>query len=194
MYRPLSGARESAYSLQNLLLLRQNHELKNAAQPPTIHLGQRLEGLAGVNAAAALARVKLPSAKTDKLLIIAFSPLCPYSRQNTPGWLRLTYALKARRSWDVVWVSRNLEDVTRQFSEEQHLPIENVVWDPSHRTYLQLGLETVPSVIAVDGTGTVQKVWIGTLRSAAWKEIADYTGVPYGAIADDGTMGTQSMR
>jgi hypothetical protein len=158
---------------------------------PQIQAGRQLEALTAIDAGGALATVKLPSTEAEKLLIITFSPVCPACRKNTPGWRRLTQALRGRDSWRVVWVSRNLEKATRQYCEEQRLPLANVFWDPSHRTYLQLGLESVPNIMAVDYGGVVRKIWAGVLDSQTWKEIAEYTNVPYQSILDEHALLTE---
>jgi hypothetical protein len=168
-----------------------NRAIRAQTQPREIQAGWRLEGLAAVDASGALATVKLPSAETERLLIITFSPNCPYSRANTPGYRRLAEALRARGSWRVVWISQNLEMATRRYCGEQHLPLGDVLWNPSHWTYNQLGLGAVPNVIAVDYGGVVGRVWRGELDPRRWREIADYTGIPYQAVLTGSASATE---
>ena len=157
--------------------------MRASSQTRQIVAGKYINDLAAVNMKGELARIGLPSSnKGEKLLIITFSPLCSFCRENMPGWLRLADNLRTRDSWRVVWVSRNSEQVTRQYCQEQHLPFDNVFSDPLHGTYLQLDLDTVPNVVALDSGGVVRRVWQGALSSQRWKEIAEYTGVPYEAI------------
>ncbi|MEI9974349.1 MAG: hypothetical protein WDO73_21265 [Ignavibacteriota bacterium] len=88
-------------------------------------------------------------------------------------------------------MSQNLEMATRRYCEEQRLPLANVLWNPTHHTYLQLGLDSVPNLIVVDHSGVVQKVWSGQLSPQRWRELAEYTGVPYQAVISEGTSASK---
>lgn len=138
--------------------------------------------------------MQLPSEDSERLLIITFSPLCSICRQNLSGWKRLAVALQGHEFRRLVWVSRNSAEATRGYCEEQHLPIRDVLSDPSHRTYLQLGLETVPNVIAVERGGIAKRVWAGALNQRMWREIADYVGLPQESLLDSNMLGADLER
>jgi peroxiredoxin len=176
----------------NVLLLRQNRSLQESLAPQ-IAAGARFEKLAGLTLEGRLQPLALPSVDS-KLLIITFSPQCPACQANQQGWMKLAGALE-QRGVQVVWLSRDPVEITREYCVKHGVPFSNTLADPPYRTYLQLGLARVPNTVLVKADGTAEKVWPGRLDQAGWSSIFAYfderkeavapTGVEVGARTTD---------
>ena len=158
---------------ENIVLLRQNRRLRDAAAPQ-ITAGTQLQMLSGLNLDGRLEPVSLPSA-ASKLLIITFSPGCPACQANQEGWTNLASLLKAK-GVRVLWVSRDPIDITRDYCRKHRVPLSDTLADPPYRTYAQLGLARVPNTVLVGAGGTVEKVWVGHLDPAVWNTVFAYFG------------------
>lgn len=162
--------------LQNLFLLKQVRDLRVLANPPDVSAGQQLGDLAAVNLEGAFTPIALPEKTSDKLLVIAMSPTCPICASNRSVWLDMSRDLKRRKGWRVIWVSRDPVKLTRQYCEHNNIPVEDVLADPDHRTYNELGMEKVPHMFVVTSTGIIDKVWGGRLDRPLTKDIFSYFG------------------
>ena len=170
---------------QNVILLRQNRRLRDAAAPQ-IAAGADLLMLAGLNLDGRSEPIGLPSAGS-KLVIITFSPGCPACQANQEGWTKLANAL-GQKGIRVLWVSRDPIDITREYCLKHGIPVSDTVADPPYRTYVQLGLARVPNTLLIGAGGTVEKVWPGRLDQAGWNSMfayfdADKAQLPGAAIA-----------
>lgn len=172
--------------VEDVLLLRQNHHLRDALDGVTsVTSGTRLQNLAAVSLAGSLEQIRLPSSDSERLLIISFSAACQFCLQNRPGWLALTAELKARRDWRVVWVSRDPVAFTAEHLGKGDASECEILADPPYRTYLQLGMGAVPKTIAVGAGGVVERVWEGKLQPAEWNQIASYFQVSPSALSSE---------
>ena len=80
----------------------------------------------------------------------------------------------------VVWVSRDPIEVTKDYCLKHGIRLSDTLADPSHGTFVQLGLARVPNTMLVRANGTVEKVWAGRLDQAGWNTMFAYFGVPEG--------------
>ena len=170
-----------ALLVENIALLLQNHRLRDAAAPQ-IKAGTQLHMLSGNGLNGRAEKLDSPTARS-KLLIITFSPGCPACQANQEGWAKLASMVKLK-GVRVLWVSRDPIEVTRDYCLKQGIPLADVVADPPHRTYLQLGLARVPNTLFVGAEGTVEMVWAGRLDQPSWNTISAYFG--------GGTKGTSA--
>jgi hypothetical protein len=100
-------------------------------------------------------------------LIIAMSVDCGFCDENLDSWQRLSS--QARQSgMQVVWVSR---DSIRRASLVGGLD-ESLIAEPTHTTYVQLKLSTVPQTVVVQHNGTVTYAHAGVLRALVEQHIA----------------------
>lgn len=162
---------------ENLLLLQQNRSLREALAPQ-VTSGMQIETPAGLALDGRFQRFALPSADA-KLLIITFSPGCPACQANQEGWMRLAGALE-QKGVRVLWVSRDPMEITKDYCLKHGIRLSDTLADPSHRTFVQLGLARVPNTMLVKADGTVEKVWPGRLDQAGWNTMFAYFGVPEG--------------
>ncbi len=165
---------------ENIILLRQNRRLSQAAAPQ-IAAGAQLRMLSGLALNGRVQPVSLPSAGS-KLLIITFSPGCPACQANQERWAKLASALE-QKGTPVLWVSRDPIEVTRDYCLKHDIPLSGTLADPPHRTYLQLGLARVPNTLLVGTGGTVEKVWPGRLDQAGWNSMFAYFGEQQGTAS-----------
>lgn len=88
--------------------------------------------------------------------------------------MRLTSVLRSQKGWRVVWISRDPIQSTRAYCEQNGLVLSDVYADPTYDTYNQLGLKSVPYVIAIRADGSVEKVWRGRLDTAQQASMSAY--------------------
>lgn len=164
---------------QNIVLLRQNRELRLLASVQDPEVGMRVDNLAAVSLDGALTPITPPQAASDRLLVIAMSPGCPICQANKSAFVAITITtnLQRRSGWRVVWVSRDSVLVTRKYCQKENIPASGVLADPTHGTFLQLGLQKVPHIIALRSDGTIDRVWLGRLDTATLTDILSYSGV-----------------
>ena len=156
---------------ENIFLLQQNRSLQEAVAPQ-ITSGSHVEKLAGLTLDGRFQLVALPAADS-KLLVITFSPGCPACQANQDGWMKLAGLLE-QKGVRVLWVSRDPAQITEDYCTKHGIRLSDVLADPPHRTYVQLGLARVPNTLLVRADGTVEKVWAGRLNQAAWKKVFAY--------------------
>ena len=157
----------------NVLLLQQNRSLREVLAPQ-VTSGTRIEMPAGLALDGRFQRPALPSADS-KLLIITFSPGCPACQANQEGWKKLAGALE-QKGIRAVWVSRDPIEVTKDYCLKHGIHLSDTLADPSHRTFVQLGLARVPNTMLVRADGMVEKVWPGRLDQAGWNAMFAYFG------------------
>lgn len=165
----------------NVVLLKQNGGIKSeleSIKSGRVAVGQQLLNLTGASLDGRLRSIALPSSAAERLLIIGFSPDCPYCRANQNGWHVLANEFRERNGWRVVWVSRDPAALTADYCRAQGIPFSEVVAEPPESTYSQLGLRSVPKMILVGPGGVVQMVWSGQLDDAQWKNVFSFLKVP----------------
>jgi peroxiredoxin len=158
---------------ENISLFRQNRQLSEALAPQ-ITAGTQLQMLAGIAFDGRLEPVVLP-AGGSKLLIITFSPGCPACQANQDGWMRLASTLE-QKGVRVLWVSRDPIEITRDYCLKHGIRLSDMLADPPHRTFGELGLARVPNTVLVGAEGRVEKVWAGRLDQAGWNTMFAYFG------------------
>lgn len=107
-----------------------------------------------------------------KFLLITFSTGCPACHANLANWLALSAKLDRNR-WQVVWLSRDPFDMTREYCFEQNVS-DQVLSEFPLRTYNLLGLRMVPQTVVTDSHGKVEKVWAGQLDDKGWSDVSSY--------------------
>jgi peroxiredoxin len=89
--------------------------------------------------------------------------------------MALSKELRERPGWRVLWVSRDPIKNAAEYAAKQQIPADDIIADPTYRTYMALALKAVPSTLVVGAGGHVEKVWTGRLdKKEAWSEVATY--------------------
>ena len=159
---------------QNIVLIWQTRALRTRlelAVNKEFKPGEVLPDFAGIDLSNQY--VKIGFNESDKkFLLITFSTGCPACHANLPHWLALSGKLD-RNQWQVVWLSRDPLDMTRDYCSEQKIS-DQVLSEFPLRTYNLLGLRGVPQTVVTDSDGTIEKVWVGQLDNKGWSDVASY--------------------
>jgi hypothetical protein len=160
----------------NIVLTLQNRSLKKGGQvqqAPTVRnpaVGQTISKIAGVDLEGRFTEVR--SAETTGIVVLAFSPSCPYSRANYERWTEMSRMLLGSRR-EVVWVTSAPLALVRKYVMQ--FPIhDRVLVEVPHHTYMQLGLDIVPATAGISREGKVERVWYGGLQPADWSGLREY--------------------
>jgi peroxiredoxin len=159
---------------QNIVLIWQTRELKkrlDLAVNKQFEPGEVLPDFAGVDLNQQYVKIGF-NESSKKFLLITFSTGCPACHANLPNWLALSGKLDRKR-WQVVWLSRDPLDMTREYCSEENIS-DQVLSEFPLRTYNLLGLRGVPQTLVTDSHGKIEKVWVGELDDKGWSDIASY--------------------
>ena len=160
----------------NIALIHQNSELKArlSQAPPSLEAanGAQMPDLHGFDVAGKPIEVSYGK-DPRKVLVLVFSPTCPYCDENWPKWQQVISSLDRSAIRPVA------VDVTSTASTpfiSQHSLAEVPVFlnvDPSATVNYRFQL--TPQTILVDHAGKVEKVWTGVLNDQAMAELAQRT-------------------
>ncbi|MGE5322127.1 MAG: peroxiredoxin family protein [Actinomycetota bacterium] len=156
----------------NIALVYQNRELKSrlSVPPPVLQAtaGTRMPDLKGFDPDGNPVAVRYGS-DPRQVLVLVFSPTCPFCEQNWPRWAEVIKSLDRSR---VRPVGVDLTSTTTDSFASEHamgeMPVIAKV-DPLARVDYRFQL--TPQTILLDGSGKVEKVWTGVLNSAAVAEL-----------------------
>jgi hypothetical protein len=190
-----------ALLVANVILLRQNRQLKASPESLNafvVHRDRPLKNIGGVGLDGRFHMVSLPVSSADHLLLFTFAPGCPECQLQEP--LIATVSREAKkRGWRTVWISSGGVEDTRAYCEASEIPVEETLIEPPHWTYLSLGMEVVPQLVAVGEKGKVEEVWMGRITEKTAASISQFMashsnssggapGAPSGPTARAGDM------
>lgn len=115
--------------VENVVLVRQNRRLQEAAAPQ-IAAGTQLQMLSALTPDGRIVPVGFP-AIGSKLLILTFSPGCPACQANQAKWMNLESTLRQKGGVRVLWVSRDPIEVTKEYCLKRGIPLSDVLADPA---------------------------------------------------------------
>lgn len=152
-----------ALLLENVVLLRQNHQLKTSPPLPAAFAVRRdrpLRDIGGVGLDGQFHFVSLPASPADHVLLFTFAPTCHECQLQEPFVASLSSQAK-KLGWRTVWISSGGIEDTRAYCEVNHIPVQETLVDPPYSTYLRLGMQAVPQLVAIGEKGNVEAVWTG---------------------------------
>ncbi|HEX3586142.1 MAG TPA: redoxin domain-containing protein [Candidatus Angelobacter sp.] len=161
----------------NISLIHQNSQLKAqlSLPPPVMEAaaGAQMPDLRGVDLEGKPVEV-LYGKDSRKVLVLVFSPTCPFCDQNWPKWQQVISSL------DRSAVRPVLVDVTSTttagFVSQHQLASLPVILKADPRATLDYRFQLTPQTILVDSAGKVEKVWTGVLKDSALAEIRQLVG------------------
>lgn len=159
---------------QNIVLIWQAQKLRTRLELSVnreFKPGETLPDFAGVDLNEQYVKLGFDKSQKKRLLI-TFSTGCPACHANLPNWLTLSGKLD-RQQWQVVWLSRDPLEMTREYSSEKNIS-DQILSEFPRRTYNLLGLSMVPQTIVTDSQGKIEKVWVGQLDDRAWADVFSY--------------------
>lgn len=168
----LRGQIRQLRETQSTMVPRETYLQAISANTPKVEVGRRIQSVQGVTLDGKFREVLTATGQTQGTVVISFSPGCIHCVRSQDGWTLLEAALRAR-GWQVLWVSRDPPKFTRPYCISHGIDSSNVLADPTNRTYLQLALESVPNLIAIDSRGIVAQVWHGEL-AGSWEKVFAY--------------------
>jgi hypothetical protein len=176
----------------NIALLRQNRQLKAqiSLPPPSLEaaVGAQVIDLKGFDPAGKPVEV-LYGQDPRKVLVLVFSPTCPFCDQNWPKWGQVISSLD-RSVVRPVGVDVTSTATPPFISQHQlsGLPVF-VKLDP--RAMVNYRFQLTPQTILVDRFGKVEKVWTGVLNDSAVADLEQRMG---GSKTASNAQGHSSVR
>lgn len=106
--------------------------------------------------------------EADKTLVLALSTQCHFCQESTPFYKELTSSPKTRdKRISIVTVFPQPASEAESFVKTNQIYPDKVLSMPLG----QLGASVTPTVLLVDKTGKVQKLWLGMLSPSQQKEL-----------------------
>lgn len=174
---------------ENIILLRQNQNLKNGLPLPsalTVRRDEPLHDIGGVGFDGKFHIVEMPRSPGEHLLIFTFAPQCPECVKSKSFDADLRAQAK-KLGWRTLWISRSGNfEANRAFCNASGILLEEVLLNVPYPTYLRLGLAAVPQVVAVGENGKVDEVWLGRLNAESTKSAAQFLSDHPGVQASNG--------
>lgn len=97
-------------------------------------------------------------------LVLALSPSCEYCTTSAPFYQRL---VRERRDVRVVAVTPQEVEAGRRYLERLGVPVNEIRQTPLE----SIGVQGTPTILLVDGKGSVTKKWIGKLTAEREAEV-----------------------
>jgi thioredoxin-related protein len=136
------------------VLIREYRFTKND-KPPTITTGAKL-ALPGID-----------WAKSDQTLLLVLQKGCHFCAESAPFYKRVIEEFGNQDTVQVIAALPQEVDESKQYLNELGVQIGNIKKiNPS-----TLGVSGTPTVVLVDGTGTVTGVWVGKLPRESESEV-----------------------
>src|SRR5690348_10711994 len=159
----------------NIALIHQNSQLKAQLSLPPQAMeaaaGTQMPDLRGVDLAGKPVEV-LYGKDSRKVLVLVFSPTCPFCDQNWPKWQQVISSL------DRSAVRPVLVDVTSSttagFVSQHQLSSLPVILKADPRATVDYRMHLTPQTILVDPNGKVEKVWTGVLNDSSLADLKQH--------------------
>jgi peroxiredoxin len=161
----------------NIALIHQNSQLKSqlSLPPPALEAaaGTQMPDLRGFDPEGKPVEVEYGK-DPRKVLVLVFSPTCPFCDQNWPKWEQVISSLD-RSVVRPVGVDVTSTAKTPFLSQHQltGLPVLEKV-DP--RVMLNYRFQLTPQTILLDPAGKVEKVWTGVMTDSAVADLKQRLG------------------
>lgn len=156
----------------NIALVYQNRELKSrlSVPPPVLQAtaGAQMPDMKGFDPDGKPVALHYGN-DPRQVLVLVFSPTCPFCEQNWPKWAEVIKSLDGSvvRPVGVDLTSSTTDDFDSQHAMAAMPVIAKV--DPVARVDYRLQL--TPQTILVDASGKVEKVWTGVLKDTDVSEL-----------------------
>jgi len=161
----------------NIALIHQNRQLKAqlSQPPPALELatGTQMPDLRGFDADGKPVEV-LYGKDPRKVLVLVFSPTCPFCEQNWPKWEQVISALDHSA---VRPVGVDVTSTSKAPFLSQHQLTELPVFEKVEpHVMLNYHFQLTPQTILLDPAGKVEKVWTGVMTDSAVADLKQRTG------------------
>lgn len=159
----------------NIALIHQNSQLKAqlSLPPPVMEApaGAQVPDLRGVDLEGKPVEV-LYGKDSRKVLVMVFSPTCPFCDQNWPKWQQVISSLD-RSAIRPVLVDVT-SSTTASFVSQHQLSSLPVILKADPKATMDYRMHLTPQTILVDPDGKVEKVWTGVLNDSSLAELKQH--------------------
>ncbi len=161
----------------NIALIHQNNQLKAqlSQPPPTLEIpaGTQMPDLRGFDPDGKPVEVDYGK-DPRKVLVLVFSPTCPFCEQNWPKWEQVISSLD-RSAVRPVGVDVTSTSQAPFLSQHQltGLPVFEKI-DP--KVMMNYHFQLTPQTILLDPAGKVEKVWTGVMTDSAVSDLKQRIG------------------
>jgi peroxiredoxin len=150
-------------SMQQRALLGSIRELTTRARDPYVGLYVPAVTLTSV-AGDSVRLGEAPSGKAQVLLV--FSTTCRFCRASLPEWKRMVSQLRGPSGVEILGLSVDSEEVTRQYVVEHHLEF-SVVSATDAKLIALYRCNVLPQTVVIDEQGHVQYAHLGALTDTS---------------------------
>jgi peroxiredoxin len=161
----------------NIALLRQNRQLKAqlSLPPPTLEAaaGSQMPDLRGFDPDGKPVEVEYGK-DPRKVLVLVFSPTCPFCDQNWPKWEQVISSVD-RSMVRPVGVDVT-STATAPFLSQHQLTGLPVFLKVEPKVTVNYHFQLTPQTILVDRAGKVEKVWTGVMTDSAVTDLKQRIG------------------
>ena len=173
----------------NVMLLRQNHELKQALQirsePTYLSPGRSVERLRGLDLTGNRLTFDLDEG-SKKTVMLVFQPACGWCQKNMDNWDALLDN-SDRERFGFLAVSTSKEGVADYVDQHHRLAALPLIAEPDVNDRIEYRLFDTPQTIVVDEDGQVEKVWLGAMSGQMQQDVESYFGISLPGITDEPT-------
>ncbi len=170
----------------NVMLLRQNRELKQTLQirsePTYLSPGRSVVRLRGLDLHGSRLSFDFERG-SKKTVMLVFQPECGWCQKNMGNWAALLDRTDRER-FDFLAVSTSKEGVADYVDQHRRLAALPLISEPDINDRLEYRLFDTPQTIVVDEDGQVEKVWLGAMSGPMQREVESYFGISLPGITD----------
>lgn len=170
----------------NVMLLRQNRELKQALQirsePTYLSPGRSVVRLRGLDLSGSRLSFDFDGG-SKKTVMLVFQPECGWCQKNMDNWAALLDR-SDRERFDFLAISTSKEGVADYVHRHRRLAALPLIAEPDINDRLEYRLFDTPQTIVVDAEGRVEKVWLGAMSGPVQQDVESYFGISLPGITD----------
>lgn len=160
-----------ALVVEVLYLYQQNRDLRtlqNASRPPALSVGETVDPIA-VRTLNGSPETLDPVGAERETVLLVFTTTCPFCVENQDTWKELYD--RHRDTYDVVGLSIDSLDATRDYVDRHRLPFPVVVPDDPQAFPRDYRIPGVPQTLVVDREGRVRRTWPGVLAEDTLEQL-----------------------
>lgn len=161
----------------NIALIHQNRELKSrlSLAPPSLEAaaGTQMPDMHGFDVAGKPIEVDYGK-DPRKVLVLVFSPTCPYCDVNWPKWQQVISSLDRSAIRPVAVDVTSTASAT--FISQHSLADLPVLLKVDPGATVNYRFQLTPQTLLIDRAGKVEKVWTGILNDSAIADLTQRTG------------------
>ena len=137
-----------------VMVFARNHFYPSPQQPPSIAAGAKLNSQ------------PVDWAATGKNVVLVLSTTCHFCKESSGFYQRLTQDCRNAHTRTVAFFPQTPEEA-QNYLKSESVQVDQVI----HADFKNLQIGGTPTLLLVDGSGTVKKVWLGKLDDKKEREV-----------------------